>query len=90
MGGLDGAEGRRRVGAAHRGPDATRLAAYLARPGVRFDGHKGRPLDFGASDHQLHQPLNLVRGDGAAAQVEEIAPPVAVAEGGCRASGGAA
>ena len=45
------------------------LAAHLARPGVRFDGHKGTPLSFGATDHQLRQPLYLVRA-GTARAVE--------------------
>jgi ABC transporter substrate binding protein (PQQ-dependent alcohol dehydrogenase system) len=48
------------------------LAAYLARPNVRFDGHKGRPLSFGASDHQLRQPLYAIRPapEGGARAVE--------------------
>jgi hypothetical protein len=57
-----------------RGVAPAALAGYLARPGVRFDGHKGRPLTFGARDHQLHQPLYLVRAGAAGVErAEEIA-----------------
>jgi hypothetical protein len=53
-----------------RSTRADDLAGYLARPTVRFDGHKGRPLSFGAADHQLRQPLYLVRADGSADEVD--------------------
>lgn len=57
-----------------RSAEPAALAAHLARPGVRFDGHKGRPLIFGAGDHQLRQPLYLVRaGAGGVESAEEIA-----------------
>ena len=56
------------------------LASYLVRPGVRFDGHKGRPLSFGASDHQLHQPLYRL-APGASSAVEIPAVDVAPAAG---------
>jgi ABC transporter substrate binding protein (PQQ-dependent alcohol dehydrogenase system) len=56
-----------------RSTAAADLAAYLAKPGVRFDGHKGRPLAFGPADHQLHQPLYLVGVDSSgAADAREI------------------
>jgi hypothetical protein len=43
------------------GPRATRPPAErLAGPGARYDGHKGRPLDFRPWDHQLRQPLYVV------------------------------
>ena len=37
--------------------EANRIADYLTRETTRFDGHKGHALSFGASDHQLRQPL---------------------------------
>ena len=33
------------------------LVAYLEASSTSFDGHKGWPLSFRASDHQLRQPL---------------------------------
>ena len=67
-------------------PDA--LAAYLARPNVRFDGHKGRPLSFGASDHQLRQPLYVIRpaAEGGARAVEV---PTVASAGSAGSAGGA-
>ena len=38
------------------------LLAAITAPAARFDGHKGRPLSFRAWDHQLRQPLYVVRG----------------------------
>jgi hypothetical protein len=58
-----------------RSAEPAALAAWLARPGVRFDGHKGAPLTFGAGDHQLRQPLYLVRATpGGSETAVEIAP----------------
>ncbi|HET9983375.1 MAG TPA: ABC transporter substrate-binding protein [Longimicrobiales bacterium] len=37
------------------------LAAFLEGPRAEFDGHKGVPLGFRPWDHQLRQPLYLVR-----------------------------
>ena len=37
-----------------------RLLAYLESPTTQFDGHKGWPLTFRFSDHQLRQPLYMV------------------------------
>jgi ABC-type branched-subunit amino acid transport system substrate-binding protein len=60
--------------------DPADLAAHLVRPGVRFDGHKGVPLAFGAADHQLRQPLYVVdTGAGNAARVEEVMSPASPA-----------
>ena len=36
------------------------LLAYLESPSTSFDGHKGWPLSFRSSDHQLRQPLYVV------------------------------
>ncbi|HYO16237.1 MAG TPA: ABC transporter substrate-binding protein [Thermoanaerobaculia bacterium] len=38
------------------------LAATLAT--LRFDGHKGKPLEFDPQDHHLRQPVYLVDGRG--------------------------
>lgn len=38
------------------------LAAALAS--LRFDGHKGEPLEFDRQDHHLRQPVYLVDGKG--------------------------
>ncbi len=35
------------------------LIAYLEAPSTSFDGHKGWPLSFRSSDHQLRQPLYI-------------------------------
>ena len=40
--------------------DARTLMQYMARDGVQFDGHKGRPLSFRAWDHQLRQPVYVI------------------------------
>lgn len=49
--------------------DPRAIAAYLARPGTRFDGHKGRPLSFRPWDHQLRQPLYVLQGSSAPTEV---------------------
>lgn len=41
--------------------EATELVRFLKRRRTQFDGHKGRPLTFRPWDHQLRQPLYLVR-----------------------------
>jgi quinoprotein dehydrogenase-associated probable ABC transporter substrate-binding protein len=41
--------------------EPARLVAYLEDPRTRFDLHKGTPLSFRPWDHQLRQPLYLVR-----------------------------
>jgi hypothetical protein len=38
------------------------LAAALAS--LRFDGHKGEPLEFDSKDHHLRQPVYVVDGKG--------------------------
>jgi hypothetical protein len=49
-----------------RSTDARMLMHYMARDGVQFDGHKGRPLSFRAWDHQLRQPVYVVEASAAA------------------------
>jgi hypothetical protein len=44
---------------------AASIAAHLARGTTHFDGHKGMPLSFRSWDHQLRQPLYVVRHTGA-------------------------
>jgi hypothetical protein len=54
--------------------DASRIAEYLGRETTQFDGHKGAPLSFRSSDHQLRQPLYIVSSAGGTPkQVPEIA-----------------
>jgi ABC-type branched-subunit amino acid transport system substrate-binding protein len=40
-----------------RSTDPLKLLAYLESPDTQFDGHKGWPLSFRRTDHQLRQPL---------------------------------
>ena len=51
---------------------AAGLLAELERPTARFDGHKGRPLSFRPIDHQLRQPLYVLRRDTAPSEVTEV------------------
>lgn len=53
------------------GSGASALRAYLLSERAAFDGHKGRPLTFRASDRQLIQPLYAVTPSG----VEQLAWP---------------
>lgn len=50
------------------------IGAYLSAATTQFDGHKGRGLRFGASDHQLRQPLYVLRRlpDGKVSLVDEV------------------
>lgn len=43
---------------------ARSIAAHLAAATTHFDGHKGVPLSFRPWDHQLRQPLYVVRDAG--------------------------
>ena len=43
-----------------RSASPARLLGYLESPATQFDGHKGWPLTFRSSDHQLRQPLYIV------------------------------
>jgi ABC-type branched-subunit amino acid transport system substrate-binding protein len=56
---------------------ATELVAHLETPRTRFDGHKGSPLSFRASDHQLRQLLYL---QDAAGQLAGERPVIARGE----------
>ncbi|HEX7595292.1 MAG TPA: hypothetical protein VF387_03000, partial [Gemmatimonadaceae bacterium] len=40
-----------------RSTEPSRLRAYLEAPDTQFDGHKGWPLSFRRTDHQLRQPF---------------------------------
>lgn len=51
-----------------------RLIADLERPATRFDGQKGRPLSFRPWDHQLRQPLYIVRPAEPESPVVEVPP----------------
>lgn len=44
--------------------DGELLARHLAGDAAVFDGHKGSPLRFRASDHQLEHPLYRIGDDG--------------------------
>ena len=44
-----------------RSTDPTAVVAFLETPRAEFDGHKGVPLSFRPWDHQLRQPLYLLR-----------------------------
>lgn len=43
-----------------RSGEPARMLAYLENPAATFDGHKGWPLSFRSTDHQLRQPLYVV------------------------------
>jgi hypothetical protein len=46
-----------------RGKGAAGLREHLIADDTQFDGHKGAPLSFRASDHQLREPVySLVPG----------------------------
>jgi ABC transporter substrate binding protein (PQQ-dependent alcohol dehydrogenase system) len=42
-------------------PTAAAMTRYLDSDAARFDGHKGAALSFRGWDHQLRQPLYVVR-----------------------------
>jgi hypothetical protein len=52
-----------------RATDLRTLMTWVNRPDTRFDGHKGMPLSFRSSDHQLRQPMYIVDGSGTVTQV---------------------
>ena len=43
------------------------ILSYLENPSTSFDGHKGWPLSFRSSDHQLRQPLYIASRTSSAA-----------------------
>lgn len=55
-----------------RSASPSRLLTYLESPTTQFDGHKGWPLTFRLSDHQLRQPLYVV----VAASASSVKPSV--------------
>jgi len=56
-----------------RSSDPSRLLAYLESPTAQFDGHKGWPLTFRTAEHQLRQPLYVVRwAEGASSPAREL------------------
>lgn len=54
------------------------LAQWLERPATRFDGHKGAPLYF-APNHELVQPLYLVRNGEVIGETDPVAPKTTAA-----------
>jgi ABC-type branched-subunit amino acid transport system substrate-binding protein len=49
------------------------LLAYMEAPTTQFDGHKGWPLTFRGSDHQLRQPLYIAnRVEGGAYRFRDV------------------
>jgi ABC-type branched-subunit amino acid transport system substrate-binding protein len=49
------------------------LLGYMEAPTTQFDGHKGWPLTFRGSDHQLRQPLYLAsRVEGGAYRFRDV------------------
>ncbi|HJP84784.1 MAG TPA: hypothetical protein VJ852_02240 [Gemmatimonadaceae bacterium] len=50
------------------------ILSYLEAPTTTFDGHKGWPLSFRRTDHQLRQPLYVLSGGspGARASVRDV------------------
>ena len=51
---------------------AEELLAALERPTARFDGHKGRPLSFRATDHQLRQPMYVLQRSDPSREIIEV------------------
>lgn len=64
------------------------LVTYLEAPSTSFDGHKGWPLNFRPSDHQLRQPLYVaVRpSENPSTGFREIPPLSALSAAGANAS----
>lgn len=57
-------------------PDS--IARFLGSTRARFDGHKGQPLTFRPWDHQLRQPLYVIRSRREGTEVVgELPEPVA-------------
>jgi ABC-type branched-subunit amino acid transport system substrate-binding protein len=52
--------------------DASRIRAYLEAATTQFDGHKGWPLSFRATDHQLRQPLYIVGAASPSAPIVDV------------------
>jgi hypothetical protein len=56
-----------------KGKGAGGLREYLLKPATHFDGHKGAPLSFRESDHQLRQPLYAITTDKPPQDVPDVA-----------------
>jgi ABC-type branched-subunit amino acid transport system substrate-binding protein len=56
-----------------RSADPAVLAGELAKRSTQFDGHKGAPLSFRTSDHQLRQPLYAVGHDAGGKMARVVA-----------------
>ena len=54
--------------------DARTIAGFLTSRAASFDGHKGPPLRFRASDRRLAQPAYVAGPSGALIEVEPAAP----------------
>lgn len=50
-------------------PDPARMVRQLESPRLSFNGHKGVPLTFRPWDHQLRQPVYLVRANAKAQDI---------------------
>ena len=65
----------------------TALLAYLESQSTSFDGHKGWPLSFRSTDHQLRQPLYVVAPSPKAREGTQDIPALgALAAGGANAN----
>lgn len=63
-----------------KGKGAIGIRDHLLSDGTQFDGHKGAPLSFRSSDHQLRQPLYAISGG----RPPQDVPDIARAEGSIR------
>jgi ABC-type branched-subunit amino acid transport system substrate-binding protein len=57
------------------------IRAFLENPSTSFDGHKGWPLSFRSSDHQLRQPLYVSTGTSAPAAAFRDVPQLTALSG---------
>lgn len=57
--------------------NSAELVAYLERPRARFDVQKDGSVSFSPRDHQLHQPLYIVKGNPTAERPRDMAQLVA-------------
>jgi ABC-type branched-subunit amino acid transport system substrate-binding protein len=64
-----------------RSSDAAAILSYLESPSTNFDGHKGWPLSFRPTDHQLRQPLYVAQPAGPRPGVRDIPELGAIAGG---------
>jgi len=71
-----------------RSVNPTAILSYLESPKTNFDGHKGWPLSFRQSDHQLRQPLYVLStaSPGARRGVRDVPELSSIAGGAAAAS----